>query len=157
MIIDLIKNWKHYARGNELVWVKAFQFIENLHSGMEPDKHIIEEGKLFAMIQAYETSAAEEGIIEIHYDFLDIHVMIFGEENMFFSPTDSLKLIKDYTPQSDDVVFEFDKNQATNIRLKPGMFAVVFPEEGHLTRAMVEDTPKPVKKMVMKLHKSLFY
>jgi hypothetical protein len=42
------------------------------------------------------------------------------------------------------------------VKLEPGNFAIFFPREGHAPCIACGENPAPVRKVVLKLHKSLF-
>ncbi len=157
MILDFTQNWKHYAKGNIQVWQKAFDFIHTAGTDMEEKKYTIDGDHVFAFVQGYNTLPEVEGKIEMHRDYLDIHAVWSGVEQVYYSPVQELDLVKDYTPQSDDLLYDFKKDIATGFRLCAGKFALFFPGEGHLTRIQACGDATRVKKVVVKIHRSLFY
>jgi len=42
------------------------------------------------------------------------------------------------------------------LTLQPGRFAVYLPNEAHITSFALDGTSQPIKKVVFKVHKSLF-
>lgn len=157
MILDFLKNWNHYAKGNEQIWKEAFDFIASIDVDAEERKYTLRGDDFFAFVQGYETHPLSQGKIEIHRDYLDIHAMITGSEDIHYSPVDDLELIEDFTPESDDLLYAFEPAVASDFQLYPGQFALFFPEEGHMTRIQSAGKPEGVKKVVLKIHKRLFY
>jgi len=157
MILDFLTNWKCYARGNEQVWKEAFDFINSLDGDTEEKRFSVHDDAIFAFVQGYETHPVSEGKIEIHRDYIDIHSIITGREMVYYSPVASLELLEDFTPGSDDLLYSYKPEEATGFQLSPGRFALFFPEEGHMTRIQISETPERIKKVVLKIAKGLLY
>lgn len=157
MILDFSTNWKHYAKGNEEIWMDAFDFIASIEGDAEEKKYQIRGNDFFAFVQGYETHPASQGKIETHHDYLDIHAIITGNELVYYSHVNNLELIEDFTPKSDDLLYYFNPELANSFMLYPGRFALFFPEEGHMTRIQSSEKPTRIKKVVIKIDKTLFY
>lgn len=157
MILDFSKNWKCYAKENSVVWKTAFDFIASVNQDTELGKYTIQDEDFHAFVQGYDTIPQEVGKIEIHYDFIDIHAVISGGESVYYSPVNSLELIEDFRPGSDDLLYKFKPEIATSFELRPGQFAMFLPEEGHMTRIQIAGNSERVKKVVIKVAKYLIF
>ncbi|CAL1520745.1 YhcH/YjgK/YiaL family protein [Chitinophaga sp. MM2321] len=156
MIVDFINNWHCYSKGNQEVWREAFDFIASVTPDTEAKKYSIRGDELFALVQDYNTKPVNDGSIEIHRQYADIHVLISGKELIYYSSIALLEQIKDFTPQSDDVLYTFKEDKSIGIPLLPGMFALFLPEEGHMP-AINLDASNRIKKVLIKVHKDLLY
>lgn len=156
MILDFLINWKCYARGNDQVWNEAIDFIKSINGDAEEKRYSIRGDAMFAFVQGYETCSVNEGKIEIHRDYIDVHSIITGRELVYYSPVSSLELLEDLTPASDDLLYSYKPEEATSFQLYPGRFTMFFPEEGHMTRIQISKTPERIKKVVLKISKELF-
>ncbi|MFA7174902.1 MAG: YhcH/YjgK/YiaL family protein [Kiritimatiellia bacterium] len=151
MIYDVCKNWSLYAGNNQAVWQEVFTFIVSVDISTPLGKHTLKGDKLFAIVQEYDTIPLAGAMMEMHHRYLDIHVMVSGREKVYQSPVDMLQLIKDYRPDSDDVIYTFNPSGANEILIQPGQFILFFPQECHMPRVMACDAPEKVKKVVIKI------
>lgn len=155
MILDLIQNRGFYFANSHHIWQRAFDFILSVTADTKADKYIFDGDLFFAFVQEFNTRPAAEGIVELHQQYLDIHAVVQGRESIYYTETKSLRMVKDYTPESDDVVFEYDSKNASNFQNSPGWFAIFFPGEGHMPGISTDYEPEYIKKIVVKIHNSL--
>ncbi|MDD2599314.1 MAG: YhcH/YjgK/YiaL family protein [Kiritimatiellae bacterium] len=151
MIYDTCTNWPLYAGKNQAVWQEVFTFIESVDAATPLGKHILQGDKLFAQVQEYDTVPLVSAAMEMHHRYLDIHVILNGHEKLYQSPQNSLELIKDYRPASDDLIYTFNPMCANAITIQPGQFILFFPMDCHMPRVMASDAPERVKKVVIKI------
>ena len=95
----------------------------------------------------YETIPQEESFFEAHRRYLDIHIMVEGEERVDMNRPEDLKLT-DAQEGNDFYAYQGESWHSTV--LKPGEFLVVFPGAAHRIKVQV-DGPKPVSKAVFKV------
>ena len=95
----------------------------------------------------YETIPQEESFFEAHRRYLDIHIMVEGEERVDMNRPEDLKLT-DAQEGNDFYAYQGDSWHSTV--LKPGEFLVVFPGDAHRIKVQV-DGPKTVSKAVFKV------
>ena len=95
----------------------------------------------------YETIPQEESFFEAHRRYLDIHIMVEGEERVDMNRPEDLKLT-DAQEGNDFYVYQGESWHSTV--LKPGEFLVVFPGDAHRIKVQV-DGPKTVSKAVFKV------
>ena len=95
----------------------------------------------------YETIPQEESFFEAHRRYLDIHIMVEGEERVDMNRPEDLKLT-DAQEGNDFYAYQGESWHSTV--LKPGEFLVVFPGDAHRIKAQV-DGPKTVSKAVFKV------
>ena len=96
---------------------------------------------------AYETIPQEESFFEAHRRYLDIHIMVEGEERVDMNRPEDLKLT-DAQEGNDFYAYQGESWHSTV--LKPGEFLVVFPGDAHRIKVQV-DGPKTVSKAVFKV------
>jgi len=104
---------------------------------------------VFALEQAYNTKAQSEGKWESHRKYIDIQVVVVGEENLLVAEVSHLELSEDLTPAK-DLLFYKPYAQGSALRLKAGEAAILFPADGHLPGIRV-DAPVLVRKTVVKV------
>lgn len=95
----------------------------------------------------YETIPQEESFFEAHRGYLDIHIMVEGEERVDMNRPEDLKLT-DAQEGNDFYAYQGESWHSTV--LKPGEFLVVFPGDAHRIKVQV-DGPKTVSKAVFKV------
>ena len=147
MIIDTIKNCNVYSAGNENL-KKGFEFIKEFMNNPKPvGKYEIDGDKVYAMVQEYETKAP--GKFEAHKKYTDIQFLVSGKELIGYENIATLTLDTEYDAKNDYMLFE-GKKGTTELILEEGMFAVFFPEDGHMPGCFVE-APENVHKIVVKV------
>ena len=92
----------------------------------------------------YETIPQEESFFEAHRRYLDIHIMVEGEERVDMNRPEDLKLT-DAQEGNDFYAYQGESWHSTV--LQPGEFLVVFPGDAHRIKVQV-DGPKTVSKAV---------
>ena len=95
----------------------------------------------------YETIPQEESFFEAHRRYLDIHIMVEGEERVDMNRPEDLKLT-DAQEGNDFYAYQGESWHSTV--LKPGEFLVVFPGDAHRIKVQV-DGAKTVSKAVFKV------
>lgn len=95
----------------------------------------------------YETIPQEESFFEAHRRYLDIHIMVEGEERVDMNRPEDLNL-PDAQEGNDFYAYQGESWHSTV--LKPGEFLVVFPGDAHRIKVQV-DGPKTVSKAVFKV------
>lgn len=109
--------------------------------------HKIDGDRLFVNIVQYKTTSAEERFWEAHKDYLDIHVMLCGQEQIDTCFIHNMK-IGEYVKEEDFLPMEGEKN--ASVILKPGDFLLCYPQDGHRTAVAVSQ-PEDIKKAIFKL------
>ena len=94
----------------------------------------------------YETVAPEESFFEAHRRYLDIHVMLAGEERVDLNHPEELELFR----AEEDGDFYAYRGARHSIILRPGTFLVVFPGDAHRIKVRVNG-PETVSKAVFKI------
>ena len=95
----------------------------------------------------YETIPPEQGFFEAHRRYLDIHLMLSGEERVDLAHPDSLTLT---SSQEENDFYAYQGREAHTLVLRPGEFLVVFPGDAHRIKLQT-DAPRTVSKAVFKV------
>lgn len=115
-------------------------------------------GALYVMIQGYTThsalEAARECRFEAHKRFIDIQLLLAGEEAIDIAPVHSLKADGPFDAERDVGFFLTPDLPATRLVLRPGDFAVFFPDDAHRPKLAVS-SPLPLRKAVVKIDLAL--
>lgn len=102
-----------------------------------------------AIVSEYETKKVNEYGYEAHRRFIDIQCVLKGEETVRYLPIEMMSESKPYSEEK-DVAFYEAKNQAQEMIIGNGYFAIFFPQDGHMPQLCV-DKPQMVKKVVVKV------
>lgn len=146
MVIDNLKNLRNYETLHPL-FGKAFDFIESTDlMALEPGKIVLIEDELFVNVCQWEPKTKEMAKLETHNEYIDIHVPISGEEAMGYTQRADLPEAE-YDAAVDMTLY--DGLAADYITVKPDMFTLFFPEDGHAPGI----TPVGLKKIIIKVKK----
>ncbi|MBF0784333.1 DUF386 domain-containing protein [Muribacter muris] len=101
-------------------------------------------------VMTFETSAAEGKQAEMHRKFIDIQLLIEGEEMIEYGLSQpNLSLYDDYREEDDYQLTPAIENK-NEVILKPNMFAIFLPFEPHKPGNAVV-THQTIKKLVVKV------
>ena len=149
MIFDRIEN--HALYPFDTAWKAAFDFLKTAAPEMEDKKYLIQGGDLFAGVNSYQTKPRDAAKLETHQKYVDIQVLLSGEEIIEVFEKQGLTVSAPYNPEKDAEFYQVPAEPCATITLKPGQFAVFFPEDAHMPSVMTRSSPKPVKKVVIKV------
>ena len=146
MVIDNLKNLRDYESLHPL-FAKAFDFIEQTDlTALEPGKIVLIEDELFVNVCQWGAKTKEEAKLETHDVYIDIHVPITNGEVMGYTQRTDLPKAE-YDAAVDMTLY--DGLAADYITVKPGMFTLFFPGDGHAPGI----TPVGLKKIIIKVKK----
>lgn len=120
------------------------EFLASLRDGQRVE---LQGDQVYCTRFTYETIPQEESFFEAHRRYLDIHIMVEGEERVDMNRPEDLKLT-DAQEGNDFYAYQGESWHSTV--LKPGEFLVVFPGDAHRIKVQV-DGPKTVSKAVFKV------
>ena len=147
MIFGNIKNLKEYSFLEEQI-KKCFAFAaENDLACFEKGRYEIEGDNLFVNVTEYITAQAEERFWEAHKKYLDLHLMLCGQEQIDLSFIQNMQL-KEYVERNDFLPMDGAKN--CSVVLHTGDFLVCDFSDGHRTGIAVEGKEN-IKKAIFKI------
>ena len=153
MIYDSLDRFSRYAKLAPGVWKKIETFLAGCSPRSAAGRHELDGDRVYASIQEYETHAANPDKLEIHRKYIDIQLLLDGEETICFRPVDGLETTLSYDAGRDIAFYRLPAGDAayTPVTLVPGNFAVFFPEEGHMPGLFRGDAPRRAVKVVIKI------
>ena len=113
----------------------------------EKGSYGIDGDRLFVNVVEYTTTAPENRFWEAHKNYLDVHLMLKGTEQIDLNFIQNMEL-KEYVEKEDFLPMEGKKN--ASVILREGDFLVCYPSDGHRT-AVAVDSPEAVKKAIFKV------
>lgn len=129
----IIADLKHSSRYEKLhpLFQKAFEVAKNTDwFATELGKMEIDGENLFIINSNPECLSKENQVLEYHKKYLDIHILLEGEETIGWKSLDDCQNEKKAFDITDDYGLYSDK-PTTYATLKVGQFAIVYPEDAH--------------------------
>ncbi len=127
MIIDALANSEKYESLHK-DFKLVFDYIKTHNlAQMECGRHELRGNEVFFNLQEYETKPSQK--LEAHKKYIDIQVVITGEEYMGYTNLDKTTIIEAYNSEK-DVMFlsgDVDKLKADN-----KTFLIFYPQDAHM-------------------------
>ncbi len=115
---------------------------------LSDDKRVELQGEqVYCTRFTYETIPLEAGFFEAHRRYLDIHIMLEGQERVDVSHPAGLALLEEKQGQD---FYAYQGEAEYTMVLRPGSFLVVFPGDAHRIKLQVDGTRR-VSKAVFKV------
>ena len=149
MILDTIDN-THLYLGLNTRFARAFEiFRDKTLSQKQDGRYAVDGEKIYYTIQRYTTKPLNEGNLEAHRKYIDIQFLLAGVELLGYVPLKGLTTAEEYNPQKDIAFFNTPK-EITKVKLEPGLFCILFPDDTHLPCRQFTG-PTEVRKVVIKI------
>jgi len=146
MILDAMNNALKYSGQSESL-DKALYFISNTNlQNLDVGKYHINSDDLFYIVDEYKTKPSDEGKLEAHKKYIDIHVVISGSELIGHALLSNQKISREYDVDNDYALYE---GHCSFVKLVPGSFLIIHPNDLHMPG--VDENIVDVKKLVMKV------
>jgi biofilm protein TabA len=151
MIVDRLDNWKIYFRSP--VWETIFVQLQPLNENTPAMGKKIKDNDIILKVFSCETiePTSPEAELESHKKYIDIHTIIAKSETIEWYPTAVLKIIKPYDATEDEVYYERPQPACASLNMYPGIFAMFWPNDAHMSRLQVAGKSEVIKKAVMKV------
>ncbi|MCI5739970.1 MAG: YhcH/YjgK/YiaL family protein [Lachnospiraceae bacterium] len=147
MIFGNIHNLKEVPFLEEKV-KECFEYAKNHNLvSYEEGSHEIDGERLFVNIVEYTTTKPEERFWEAHKNYLDVHVMLQGTEQIDLNFIQNMD-VKEFVEKDDFLPMDGDKN--SSVILRDGDFLICYPSDGHRTAVAVQE-PEKIKKAIFKV------
>ena len=152
MIFAKIDDLMRYAQVNPL-FTKAFDWLKNTDlTKLTEGKVAVYGSHVFASVQKYFTKNLEDAKFESHRNFIDIQLVVSGNERLDVAAAKNLSQEEPYNPEKDIEFFRNECKEFQSILLTPGYACILFPEDAHRP-CLVPDGKKSsqVHKICMKI------
>ena len=148
MIIDSLENCKTYA-GVHPRFARAFDYLLSTDLASLPDgRNEIEGDEIFLMMNRRALKKPEDAATEVHDRYIDIQVVIRGEETFGWSDRAELVAPRGEMDAEKDILF-FDDAPATHYTLHDGQMSIFFPADGHAPMIGEGDIVKCIVKVLV--------
>ena len=140
---------KEHARDYLGIHPRLDEVLDRLNDGflstVGPETMPLEGDALYVTRFTYETLPLEDTFFEAHRRYLDVHLMVAGEERVELASPGGLELF-----EHRDDFYAYRGAAEQSLILRPGSFLVVFPEDAHRIKIQVNG-PETVSKVVFKV------
>ncbi len=145
MIIDTLDNLEKYVSLNPL-FAKVVEYIKSTDLKAQPTGKIALQGAdLVVNYSLAKGKTKEQAQLETHKKFIDIQIPLSCTEIMGYTPANALPE-EDYDEEKD--IIKYALLSESYIAVKPGMFAIFFPQDGHAPCISDEET---IQKVIVKV------
>lgn len=131
MICDCLENARKY-QGLHPGFAAAFAFLAKPNLAELPDgRYPVDGERVYAMVSRELGRQRDQAQLEAHRRFIDIQLVLQGIDDMGWRPLTMCGAPSVAYDEGDDIAF-FADPPLSWLTVRPGMFAVFFPEDGHL-------------------------
>ena len=149
MLYDHIHNINTYASLSPDILV-GLEFLRDAKPDIANGVYQLNP-RVKAIVSEYETKPQNPNGYEAHKKYIDIQALLKGEERLDCLPIEWLKQTKPYSEECDAAFYSADTTlQPSSLTLRPGYFAILYPQDGHMPQLTVT-APSMVKKVVIKV------
>ncbi len=147
MITDKLNNIGIYRGINSNLDLAINYILANDISVFAAGRHTIIEDKLYLNVDEYTTKSLPEGKLEKHNNFIDIQILLQGDELVGYTALDNQDVITEYSADND---VAFYKGDNVLMPLKKGDFMIFFPNDLHMP-GITDNCSCQIKKLVFKV------
>lgn len=152
MIYSSISTWKSEEKiyGERLH--KALTYLEEMmKKDVADEKFVIDEDKIFGFVTTVETEEVSARRPESHKRHIDIQFLMEGREKIgYIRKNDDLKVVSDLLEEKDNCFYDGSIDGEVFLDLKPGDFAVFFPDDVHRPQCVASES-NTIRKAVIKI------
>jgi biofilm protein TabA len=123
---------------------EAFRQPQLLSDG----RHVLQEGKLWVIVESGEGRGPEGAPLEAHRQMIDIQLVLAGVEQIGWRPQSECHQITDPYQAERDIEFYADPPRIW-LPLQPGDFAIFFPSDAHAPLAGTGRVRKAIVKVAV--------
>ena len=148
MIYDRFENLNLYCRPGSRLH-RALVFARDVARTVPDGRIDIDGDRLYASVATYETGSKDERRFEGHRKYIDVQVLLDGEESIEVSLDKDLPTLEAYDEKR-DVMFLKPPQHVASLVMKPGCFGVFYPNDIHRPGCHLREKRR-VRKIVMKV------
>ena len=112
-------------------------------------RYEIDSDNIYAIVMTYGTKDPDELKFESHKKYIDVQLMLEGQEFLDVALDENLDFHTSYSEQDDAALFRSPQHY-TSVLLRPGNFTVLYPHDIHRPSRKIEKENQ-VRKMVIKV------
>lgn len=155
MIIGDLNHWEREKPAFAPVFHRVAAYLKALDwERVEPGKYELDGERLFALVQELDTVVPAERKSEHHERYIDFQYLVRGEELIAAARSSSGNRITENKLEEHDYALLDHVENEMELVLRPGMFAVFFPDDLHRPACSRNGGAK-IRKVVVKIDKEL--
>ena len=148
MVVDILNNIDIYKGLSQDIYA-GLKFLKNASADIALGIYPVNK-KVKAIVSEYETIEHFARGYEAHKYVIDIQYPIIGLERVKWSPIEGMSVNIPYDKEYDRTFYKDPHHQGTNVDIGNGVFAIMFPEDGHSPQHYV-GVPELIKKITIKV------
>ena len=148
MIVDTLQNIETYKNISEDIYA-GLKFLSEVKPDIKLGEYPINE-RVKAIVSEYETIEEFTRGYEAHKHVIDIQYPVKGLERVKWSNIVGMDVNISYDEKKDRTFFKNPFLQMTHIDIGDGVFAIMFPQDGHSPQHYVGQ-PELIKKVTVKV------
>jgi YhcH/YjgK/YiaL family protein len=154
MILGSMSSWESHRKYEHKVIVAAMGELQKILAENPANGRVeIDGDRMYVSIMEFDAKAPEDHLAEKHESYVDLQYLIEGEETIGWSSLrDDDVAVKPYDGEQDYALYHPSPDEVL-LRLKPGNFAVFYPNDIH--RPGMGPAATTIKKAVVKIHVGL--
>lgn len=149
MIYDNLNNIAFYKGLSPDIY-EGLKFLQQVNPDIAVGTYQL-SSSVKAIVSEYTTKEVNENGYEAHWQNIDIQFLLKGKEQIACLPVEELSETKPYNEETDAAFFKAVSDfRPSTLDLRPGYFAIFFPQDGHMPQLCLNE-PEMVKKVVVKV------
>ena len=149
MIYDSLANLRHYETLSSRIKT-GINFLERTElADLSDGIHEIEGRDVYAFVNTVTTRDKDGALFEIHRSYIDLQVLAYGSETIYYAWATDLTPETDYDPEKDIEFLSGDSR--LSLPFRTGEFYLFFPHDAHLPCCHLGSTAQEAKKVVIKI------
>lgn len=151
MIKDNLQHIDYYNYLSPGIYLGLKYLKSTDFSAMENGKYEVKEGKIYAIVQDYNSKPESEGKFEAHKKYIDIQFIVKGEEKIGVGKIEDFQETTQYNEEK-DIVFLTPKDGVKTdfVKLQPEEYVILTQKDAHMP-SIATDSSVHVKKVVVKV------
>ncbi len=148
MILDTLGNAFRYVHLNHR-FPLALKFMRETNlAELSTGRHMIDGDRVYASVSRGAGRRKEDCLLEAHFDYIDIQVVLAGVEEMGWKSRSLCEQPAGEYDRKKDMQF-FKDSPDTWFTVQPGQFVIFFPEDAHMPMIAPHEIHKVVIKVVI--------
>lgn len=148
MVVDRIENLQIYESISSDIF-KGLEFLSTVNKDIKVGTYVINEN-VKAIVSEYTTVDCFERGYEAHKHVIDIQYPICGLEKVKWSPIKGMEINIPYEEDKDRIFYKNPSPYGCDVIIGHGIFAIMFPEDGHSPQHLV-GRAEVIKKITVKV------
>ena len=112
--------------------------------------HVVDADDIYINALEYDTVSTQESMMEEHRQYIDVMLLLEGEETIGVCHVNALRQITaEYDPAVDALLAKLEASYSA-LSMRPGDVAILFPEDAHAP-GMNSGTSRHVRKLIAKV------